>query len=74
MDNEKNHSIVHGGNDIAKYADVINRRIWVLDKRAWRTRMHNLAWGVDAALKMMKHALRTEASVFLCEGAQDIIN
>ncbi len=24
MDNEKNHSIVHGGNDIAKYADVIN--------------------------------------------------
>ncbi len=24
MDNEKNHSIVHGGSDIAKYADVIN--------------------------------------------------
>ncbi len=24
LDNEKNHSIVYGGNDIAKYADVIN--------------------------------------------------
>ncbi len=24
MDNDKNHSIVHGGNEIAKYTDVIN--------------------------------------------------
>ena len=73
MDNEKNHSMKHGGNDIAKYGDLINmscdtpeeaHKYWIKEPGVCTNQ------GPRAALTMMNHALRKEASALLCEGLQ----
>jgi hypothetical protein len=75
MHNEKNHSIKHGGGDIAKYGDPINmscdapedgHKFWVKEPGG------NTNQGPEAALSMMQHSLRKEASALLCEGVQGI--
>lgn len=77
MDNEKNHSIKHGSNDIAKYADLINmscetpedaHKFWIKEPGGCTNQ------GPEAALTMMHHALRKEASALLCEGVQGTFN
>ena len=76
MHNEKNHSIKHGGGDIAKYGDPINmscdapedgHKFWVKEPGG------NTNQGPEAALSMMQHSLRKEASALLCEGVQGIL-
>jgi hypothetical protein len=71
--NEKNHSIKHGGGDVAKYADIINmscdapedgHKFWIKEPGG------NTNQGPEAALTMMNHSLRKEASALLCEGVQ----
>jgi hypothetical protein len=64
MHNEKNHSIKHGGGDVAKYADIINMSCEA------REDGHKSNQGPEAALTMMNHSLRKEASALLCEGVQ----
>ena len=68
MDNEKNHSMKHGGNDIAKYGDLINmscdtpeeaHKYWIKEPGGCTNQ------GPRAALTMMNHALRKEASALL---------
>ena len=75
MHNEKNHSLKHGGGDIAKYGDPINmscdapedgHKFWVKEPGG------NTNQGPEAALSMMMHSLRKEASALLCEGVQGI--
>jgi hypothetical protein len=77
MDNEKNHSIKHGSNDVAKYADIINmscetpedaHKFWIKEPGGCTNQ------GPEAALTMMHHALRKEASTLLCEGVQGTFN
>ncbi len=77
MDNEKNHSVVIVGNNIAKYADVINmscetpedaHKFWIKELGGCTNQ------GPDAAVTMIKHAFRKEASALLCKGVQGIIN
>jgi hypothetical protein len=73
MDNEKNHSIKHGPNDIRKYADLINiscempedAHIFWIKEQGGCTKQ-----GPEAASTMMNRALRKEASALLCEGVQ----
>ena len=71
MHNEKNHSIKHGGGDVAKYADIINmscdapedgHKFWIKEPGG------NTNQGPE--LTMMHHSLRKEASALLCEGVQ----
>ena len=76
MHNEKNHSIKHGGGDVAKYADIINmsceapedgHKFWIKEPGG------NTNQGPEAALTMMHHSLWKEASTLLsllCEGVQ----
>ena len=77
MHNEKYYSIKHGGGDIAKYGDFINMRcetetpedghkFWVKKPGG------NTNQGPEAALSMMQHSLRKEASALLCEGVQGV--
>ena len=75
MHNEKNHSLKHGGGDIAKYGDPINmscdapedgHKFWVKEPGG------NTNQGPETALSMMQHSLRKEASALLCEGVQGI--
>ena len=76
MHNEKNHSIVHGGGDIAKWADLINmsaeapetgHKFWIKEPGG------NTNQGPKAALTMMNHMLNKEASQLLCEAVQGIL-
>ncbi len=73
----KNDSIVHGGNDNTKYADVIKMSCETPED-AHKLRIKEPGGctnqGPDAALTMMNDALRKEASVLLCEGVQGTIN
>jgi hypothetical protein len=73
MHNEKNHRIKHGGGDVSKYADIINmsyeapedgHKFWIKEPGG------NTNQGPEAALTMMNHSLRKEASALLCEGVQ----
>ncbi len=73
MHNEKNHSIKHGGGEVATYADIINmscdapedgHKFWIKEPGG------NTNQGPAAALTMMHHSLRKEASALLCEGVQ----
>ncbi len=77
MDNEKNHSIKHasGGNDIVRYGDLLNmscetpedaHKIWIKEPGGCKNQEP------EAALTMMNHALRKEASLSAlpCEGVQ----
>ena len=73
MLNEKNHSINHGGGDVAKYADIINmsceapedgHKFWIKETGG------NTNQGPEAALTMMNHSLWKEASALLCESVQ----
>ncbi len=73
MYNEKNHSIKHGGEDVAKYADIINmicdapedgHKFWIKEPGG------NTNQGPEATLTMMHNSLRKEASPLLCEGVQ----
>ncbi len=73
MHNERNHSINHGGGDVAKYADIINmsyeapedgHKFWIKEP-GWNTNQ-----GPEAALTMMNPSLQKEASALLCEGVQ----
>jgi hypothetical protein len=73
MHNEKNHNIKHGGGDIAMYADIINmsceapedgHKFWIQEPGG------NTNQEPEAALTMMNHSLRKEASALLCEGVQ----
>ncbi len=75
MHNEKNHSLKHGGGNIAKYGYPINmscdvpedgHKFWVKEPGA------NTNQGPEAALSMMQHSLRKEASALLCEGVHGI--
>ena len=75
MHNEKNHSIKHGGGDIAKYGDPINmsceapedgHKFWVKEPGG------NTNQGPAAALSMIQHSLRKEASALLCEAVQGV--
>ncbi len=75
MHNEKNHSMKHGGGDIAKWADLIN-----MSCEAPETghKLHikepgGTNQGPAAALIMMNHTLRKEASELLCEAVQGIM-
>jgi hypothetical protein len=65
----------NGGGDIAKYGDPINmscdapedgHKFWVKEPGG------NTNQGPEAALSMMMHSLRKEASALLCEGVQGI--
>ncbi len=76
MRNKKNHSIMYGGGDEAKYADIINtscdapedgHKFWIKEPGG------NTNQGPDAALTMMLHSLRKEASALLCEGVQGFL-
>ncbi len=69
LHNEKNHSIKHGGGDIAKYRDPINmscetpedgHKFWVREPGG------NTDQGPEAALSMMQHSLRQEATSSQC--------
>ncbi len=73
MHNEKNHSIVHVSADIVRWADIINmsceapetgHKFWIKEPGG------NTNQGPAAALTMMNHALRKEASELLCEAVQ----
>jgi hypothetical protein len=77
MHTEKNRSIKHGGGDKAKYGDPINmscddpedgHKFWAKEPGG------NTNQGPEAALSMMQHSLRKEASALrvLCEGVQGI--
>ncbi len=75
MHNEKNHSLKHGGGDIAKYAVPINMCCEVPEdghKFQVKEPGGNTNQGPEAALSMMQHSLRKEASALLCEGVQGI--
>jgi hypothetical protein len=76
MHNEKNHSLEHGGGHIAKYGDPINmscdapedgHKFWVKEPGG------NTNQVPEAALSMIMHSLRKEASALLCEGVQGIL-
>ena len=76
MHNEKNHSMKHGGGDIAKWADLINmsceapetgHKLHIKEPGGCTNQ------GPAAALTMMNHTLRKEASEFLCEAVQGIM-
>ncbi len=76
MHNEQNHSFKNGFGDIAKYGDPINmscdasedgHKFWVKEPGG------NTNQGPDAALSMMQHSPRKEASALLCEGVQGIL-
>ncbi len=67
----------HGGNDMAKYADIINmscempgdaHKFWIKEPAGCKNQ------GPEAALTMMHHALRKVASALLCEGVQVTFN
>ena len=69
MDNEKNHNMKHGGNDIARYGDLLNlscetpedaHKVWIKEPGGCTNR------GPQAALTMMNHALRKEAKGGQC--------
>jgi hypothetical protein len=71
--NIKNHSIKHGGGDVDKHADIVNmsceapedgHKFWIKEPGG------NPNQGPEAALTMMNHSLRKEASALLCEGVQ----
>jgi hypothetical protein len=74
MHNEKNHSIKHGGGDLAKYDDIINmscdspedgNKSWVKEPGG-KTNQGGLK------LQTMNHSLWKEASALLCDGAQEL--
>jgi hypothetical protein len=73
MANEKNHSLRHGGGDVAKWADPINmscdapenaHKLWIKEQGDCTNQ------GPAAQLTMLNHTLRKEASELLCEAAQ----
>ncbi len=73
MHKEKNHSVKHGGGDVAKYADIMimscdapedGHKFWIKEPGG------NTNLGPEAALTMMHHSLMKEASALLCEGVQ----
>ena len=75
MHNEKNHGMKHGGGDIAKYGDLINMSCDTPEtahKNHVKEPGGNTNQGPEAALSMMEHALRKEASSLLCEGVQGV--
>jgi hypothetical protein len=80
MDNEKNHSIKHGGNDIAKYADMScetpedAHKFWIKLSSKSHSSKSFTNQGPEAALTMMHYKLRKEASALLCEGVQCTFN
>ena len=70
MHNEKNHSMEHGGADVARWADLINmsgeapeggHKFWIKEPGGCTNQ------GPAAALTMMNHVLRKQASELLCE-------
>ena len=65
MHKEKNHSIKHGGGDIAtgKYGDIINMSCETHGHKFWVKELGGKTnQGPEAALSMMQHSLRKEAS------------
>ena len=73
MHNEKNHSMEHGGADIARWADLINmsgeapeggHKFWIKEPGGCTNQ------GPAAALTMMNHVLRKQASKLLCEAVE----
>ena len=73
MDSEKVHSIKHGHLDVINYANPINcssdgpesgHKKWVKEQGAKTNQ------GVTAALTMMEHSVRKEASEMLCNAIQ----
>jgi hypothetical protein len=74
MHNEKNHSMKHGGVDIARWGDHINmsgeapetgHKFWIKEQGGCTNQ------GPAAALTMMHDMLRQEASALLCEAFDD---
>jgi hypothetical protein len=77
MDNEKNHNIKHGGNDIAKYADAINmscetpedaHKFWIKEPGGCANQ------SPEAALTMMNHALRKEPVPFFARACKLLLS
>jgi hypothetical protein len=73
METEKNHSLKHAPNDIAKWGDSVNtscegpetgHKEWV-KKQGGKTNQ-----GPAVSLSMVQHTLRKEASALLCEAVQ----
>ena len=73
MANEKNHSLRHGGGDVAEWGDPINmscdapenaHKLWIKEQGDCTNQ------GPAAQLTMLNHTLRKEASELLCEAAQ----
>jgi hypothetical protein len=69
MHNAKNHSIKHGAGDVSKYADIINMSCEAPEDghKFWIKELGGITnQGPQAALTMMNHSLRKEASALLC--------
>jgi hypothetical protein len=77
MHNKKNHGIKHGRGDVAKYGDIINMPVscdapedshkFLIKEPVGNT---NPSQGPEAALAMMHHSIRKEASALLGKGLQ----
>ena len=73
MDNEKNHSMVHCGDDSENYGDAINYRGEAPEKvhKLWiRQQGGKTNQGSSSKFTMMDHCRRKEASALLCEAVQ----
>jgi hypothetical protein len=75
MQNEKNHSLKHGGGDVGKWGDPINmscdapetaHKLWIKEQGDCTNQ------GPAAQLTMLNHSLRKEASELLCEAVQGV--
>ena len=73
MANEKNHSLKHGGGDVAKWGDPINmscdapetaHKLWIKEQGDCTNQ------GPAAQLTMLNHTLQKEASDLLCEAVE----
>ncbi len=71
MDSEKNHSIKHGSNAIAKYADCINMG-YEAPEDAHKFKIKEPGGctnqGSEAVLTTMSNARQTKVSALLCDG------
>ena len=75
MENEKMHSMVHSGNDVANFGDSINfsaeapetaHKKWIKEQGG------NTNQGDSSKFTMMNHCRRKEAAALLCEAVQGV--
>jgi hypothetical protein len=71
MNNEKNHSMLHAGQDIARWGDLINmfseapegaHKKWIKEQGGKTNQ------GASSEVTMMRHSLRKEAAALCIQG------